>query len=112
LPDFTWRQRKIVVALGALISIFSLYSISHMVVDTNIMNYFKNDSWVSRDLNYFDSTFNGISNLEFIVDTGRDSGVKDPAILQRVDELQTWLKSLEETGKALSIVKFYKQINR
>lgn len=112
LPDFTLRQRKWIVVSGALISAFSFYSISHMVVDTNIVNYFKKDSWVSRDLNYFDRTFNGISNLEFIVDTGSDGGVKDPAVLRRVDELQTWLENLPETGKALSIIKFYKQINQ
>ena len=112
LPEYTLRKRKWITVVGALISVFSVYSISQMVVDTNIINYFKRDSWVSRDLNYLDNNFNGISNLEFIVDTGSDGGVKDPAILRRVDELQAWLESLEETGQALSIIKFYKQINQ
>jgi predicted RND superfamily exporter protein len=112
LPDFTLRKRKWIAVVGTLISVFSVFSISQMVVDTNIVNYFKRDSWVSRDLTYFDQTFSGISNLEFIVDTGSDGGVKDPVVLQRVDDLQTWLENLEETGRALSIIKFYKQINQ
>lgn len=112
LPNFTRTHSRKIAATGILLALFSVYSIRHMTVDTNIVNYFKDDSWVNQDLHYFNRTFKGISNLELIVDTGRDGGIKDPAILARVDDLQTWLENRAETGTALSIIRFYKQIHQ
>ncbi|VUD40437.1 Multidrug resistance protein MdtC [Thalassocella blandensis] len=110
LPEFSKRNRKIIASVGILISAFSFYAISYIRVDTNVVNYFRESSWMNKDLEYFNENFKGISNLEVIIDTGADGGVKDPAILQRADALQSWLEAQPETGKALSILDFYKQI--
>lgn len=112
VPAFTQRFRKPIVIVGVLITGFSFYSVSHITVDANIVNYFKKDSWINRDLHYFNDTFKGISNLEVVVDSKEDGGVKNPEFLQRVDALQSWLASFEQTGKPTSVVDFYKQINR
>ncbi len=112
IPRFTFRNRKGIALVGVLVSLFSLYSVSHIRVDSNIVNYFKKSSWVNQDLFYFNDTFKGISNMEIIVDSGEDGGVKNPEFLKRVDELQQWLKSFDETGKSTSVIDFYKQINQ
>jgi predicted RND superfamily exporter protein len=112
LPGFTRTHSRKIAALGIFLALFSVYSIRHMTVDTNIVNYFKEKSWINQDLRYFNQHFKGISNLELIIDTGRDGGIKDPQVLARADALQTWLESRTETGTALSILRFYKQINQ
>jgi len=112
IPMFTFNNRKVIAGLGVLITLFSFYSISHIRVDANVVNYFKKDSWVNQALFYFNDNFKGISNLEVIIDTGEEGGVKNPVILQRADQLQQWLYSFEETGKPTSIIDFYKQINQ
>jgi len=112
IPLFTLKYRKSIAVLGVLVTIFSVYSVSHIRVDANVVNYFKKDSWIAQDLHYFNDVFKGISNLEVIVDTGEDGGVKNPELLQRVDAMETWLESFDETGKATSVVDFYKQINQ
>ncbi|WP_083608000.1 efflux RND transporter permease subunit [Teredinibacter haidensis] len=112
IPFFTLKHRRWIAAVGALITLFSLYSVSHIRVDANVVNYFKKDSWINKDLFYFNDNFKGISNLEVIVDTGEEGGIKDPVILQRVDALQSWFTSFKETGKPTSVVDFYKQINQ
>ena len=112
LPRIAYTHRKMIGIIGALITIFSVYSIQHIKVDSNVVNYFKENSWINQDLHYFNTHFKGISNVEVIVDTGTDGGVKEPDVLQRVQTLQNHFESYDETGNATSVVDFYKQINQ
>ncbi|MFT7560001.1 MAG: putative RND superfamily exporter protein [Flavobacteriales bacterium] len=112
LPPFIFKFRKALVVIGVLITLFSAYSITFMSIDTNVINYFKDNSRVNQDLHYFNDEFKGVANLELIVDSKQDSGVKNPEFLKRVESLQTWIEGFNETGKANSIIDFYKQINQ
>lgn len=112
LPSWISRKRKTLAVTGLIFATFSIYSVSHIKVDANIANYFKQHSAVNLGLNYFNEHFKGISNFEVIVDTGEDDGIKNPELLQRVDALQTAFESYDETGEATSIIDFYKQINQ
>lgn len=112
LPQFTYQYRKRIAFTGALITLFSLYSIQHIRVDTNILNYFKDSAWVNKDIRYFDEHFSGVANLEIIIDTDEMGGVKNPDVLQRADALQAFVESVAETGNANSVMDFYKQINQ
>lgn len=112
LPVWISGKRKTLTIAGLLFAVFSIYSVSHIKVDANIANYFKQDSAVNLGLNYFNENFKGISNFEIIIDTGEDDGIKNPQLLQRADALQTAFESYEETGEATSVIDFYKQINQ
>lgn len=112
LPSWIAQRRKPLAIIGLLFTFFSLYSVSHIEVDANITNYFKEGSSVNAGLDYFNEKFKGISNFEVIVDTGEDDGIKNPAVLQRVDAMQRAFEAYDETGVATSVVDFYKQINK
>ena len=112
VPDFTYRHRKFLGLLGIVLTAFSLYGIRYIKADSNVLNYFHKNSWVNQDLIYFNDKFRGIINLEVVVDSGEDGGVKNPHFLQRVDAMQNWLESFNETGNAVSIVDFLKKINQ
>ncbi len=112
LPHWTFKKRHILAVVGIAVSLFSLYSVRFIEVDTNIINYFKRDSWVRQDLLYLNAHFKGVSNLEVVIDTGKPGGVKDPHLLQRADALEAYLDQLPESGKPISLIKFYKQINQ
>ena len=112
IPVFVSNKRRILAAAGFLLALFSFYGVSKITVDANIANYFKQGSWVNESLTYFNDKFKGISNLEIIVDTGEDGGVKNPEVLQRVAEMQAAFKPMKETGKPTSVIDFYKQINK
>lgn len=112
LPNWTLSNKKTIAATGVIVSIFSVWSVTQITVDANIVNYFKKDSWAHQDLHYFNETFKGISNLEIIIDSGEEGGVKNPEFLQRAESLQNWFTSIEEAGKPISVIDFYKQINQ
>ena len=76
------------------------------------ISYFKKDSWVAQDMEYFDQTFKGIANIEYILDSGYDGGAKDPAFLLKVEKFETYLEELEESEKSTTLLDFFKQIRQ
>lgn len=112
LPKFTYQHRKPLWVAGLIFSLLSIYSISLIQVNTNIIDYFKQNSWAKKDLQYFNQHFKGINTIELIIDSGLENGIKNPEFLKRVDALQQDLEAYEQTGEVLSILEFLKQINQ
>lgn len=112
IPAFTYKNRKIIGGLGIVICAASLYGTQFIRVDANVLNYFKPSNWINADLHYFNNTFRGITNLEIMIDSGSEGGIKEPQFLQRAEALQNYVESLEKTGKPTSVVSFLKQINQ
>ncbi len=112
IPRFTHKNRKIIGVLSLLIFVFSLITVANIRVDSNVVRYFKKDSWVAQDMEYFDQTFKGIANIEYILDSGYDGGAKDPAFLLKVEKFETYLEELEESEKSTTLLDFFKQIRQ
>jgi len=112
IPDFSFQYRRVITALGFAALVFSIVMMPRITVDSNFINYFKEKSWVTQDLLYFDQHFNGIAGLEIIVDSGTTGGIKEPRFLHRANKLQDYLKSLEQTGEVASLLDFLKQIRQ
>jgi uncharacterized protein len=112
VPDFTYKFRYAFILLGLSLVVFSAVTVPQMKVDTNIVNYFKEDNTVRVDMLYFDERYNGILNIDVIVDSGENGGVKEPAFLTRIEALQLDLEAMEDTGNVTSLVDFIKQIGQ
>lgn len=112
LPAFTRNYRKPITLLGAGLLAISLWLIPNIEVDSNFITYFKQDNPTRSDLNYFDRVYNGIQNIDLVIDSGEEGGIHSPELLQQVDQLQAWLEAQPETGAANSLVDFHKQINQ
>ena len=61
---------------------------------------------------YFDETFKGIANIEYILDSGFEGGAKDPIFLQKVEIFEAYLEELKESEKATTLLDFLKQIRQ
>ncbi len=112
LPDFTRRWRRSLTAVGAALLLLSLWLVPNLQVDSNFVTYFKPDNPTRADLLYFDDTFNGIQNIDLMIDSGDDGNIHEPDFLRQVEQLQDWLLAQEETGRAVSLLDFHKQINQ
>ena len=92
--------------------VFSIFTVVNIRVDSNIVRYFKQDSWVSKDMQYFDETFKGIANIEYILDSGAENGAKNPIFLKKVEKFENYLEGLSESEKATTLLDFLKQIRQ
>ncbi len=112
LPTLTRNYRKPITLFGSALLAVSLWLIPNIEVDSNFITYFKQDNPTRTDLNYFDRVYNGIQNIDLVIDSGEEGGIHSPELLQKVDQLQAWLEAQPETGAANSLVDFHKQINQ
>ncbi|WP_339899494.1 efflux RND transporter permease subunit [uncultured Gilvimarinus sp.] len=112
LPAFTYRWRQVLLMTGTILLIISSFLVPKLTVDSNFITYFKQDNPTRQALEYFDNTYNGVQNIDFMIDAGAEGAIHDPDFLQRVATLQHWLEAQPETGAVNSLIDFHKQINR
>lgn len=111
-PTKILSARKPILILTAILMLPAFYLLSRVEVDTNFVRNFKEDAPVRKGLQYFDETYRGALSLEFMLDSGKADGVKDPAFLQRALEFQNYVTSLEGTGRASSVINYLMKINQ
>ena len=75
-----------------------LHNESHMVDDLP-----KKDP-IYTDLKFFETHMHGVMPLEIVVDAGRRNGAVSLPTLQKLNELDAFLRTLPEGGRPLSIV--------
>ena len=112
IPAFTLKHTRWLLGAGVLLAAFAATTIPLIKVDTNYVNFFSADTWLVKDTNYFDDVYSGSRGLELVIDSGTAGGVKEPSFLARVETLQNRLQSLDETGRANTLVDFLKRVNR
>ncbi|GJM13359.1 MAG: RND transporter [Pseudohongiella sp.] len=112
VPDFTLRNRNRIL-LGSLAALlFSIWNIPNIVIDSNYVTLFKQQSQTRLDIEYFDDVYRGMTNLDIILDSGEDEGIKNPAFLRQLDEIQDWLQQRNTLGPVNSIGDYLKEINQ
>lgn len=112
VPAMTHRYRRPLAWGGLVVLIGSLVLVPNIKVDSNFITYFKTDNPTRLDLNYFDRTYNGIQNIDLMIDSGEDGGIHEPTFLHDVESLQAWLEAQPESGEVNSLIDMHKQINQ
>ncbi len=92
------------VALVSAYGIWQLKSVSYMVDDV------PEESIVKKDLKFFEENFSGIMPLEMVVEfqTKRRRPVLDVRNLQMVEEFESFLDSIPEVSKPVSLISVVK----
>lgn len=96
----------IAVCIVSVLGMARLNTVGHIVDDL------PKDDKVFLDLKFFETNFRGVMPLEIVIDTKRKNGAVSLPVLQKMDELSTYLKRFPEIGHSLSIaegVKFARQ---
>ena len=112
IPDFCYRYRFSILAVGLMFISVSFFSASYIKVDTNIFKFFKSDLKISEDLRYFDEKFKGSSNIDMMLDSETAEGIKEPEFLAKLDSLEIFLENQEKSGKIVGYLDQLKQIRK
>lgn len=105
------RLRHGALALSLLLAVLGGWGLVRLKVGTNPMTYFKRGDPIRRATTQIDQRLGGSVTLEFLVQTGKE-GLKDPAILRRLEALQKWLEGRPGVTRVLSIVNTLKELQR
>lgn len=101
------------LTFGAVVLLgISVWGMSHIVVNNNMLHWFKPGSDLRQADVLISEQLGGSAPAYLVVDTGTPDGVKDPLVLGAMDRLQTELKSKGLVGNTLSVADYVKRINR
>jgi len=112
LTNWTFNHRPViygitlVACIGAALGMARLKSVGHIVDDLP-----KSDK-VYQDLKFFETNFHGVMPLELVLDTKRKNGVVSIPVLEKLSQLNEYLKQYPEIGRSLSVaegIKFARQ---
>lgn len=108
----TGPQRKRVYAAAALFIVVSLAGMSQVVMNNSTKSYFSPELPFVRDDAMLNARLGGANSLYVLIEGTNDDAIKNPAVLQAMDDLQHMLEQKPEIGKTMSIADFIKRMNQ
>ena len=106
------RHRALTAALGVLIFVAAIWGTTLVYVNDNGIAYFRDGTTVKDDDAVLNSYFGG-THLYSVIISGPDiDSIKDPAILQEIEQLQRHLETtFPFIGKTMSLADYVKKMN-
>lgn len=104
-------RRKVYIGMGLFV-LLSLGGMSQVRVDNSMKTYFAPDQPAASDDRALNDKLGG-TNTVFLLVKGKDNdAIKDPKVLQAMDDVQRFLEAQPNVGKTVSIVDFIKRMNQ
>ena len=104
-PGFT-------VIVGLALVAVAILGASRIVVNNNMVEWFRPDSEVRIADRAINQALGGTSLGYMVATTGQPDAVKQPETLRYIEGLQRHLEKLPTVGKTVSVVDYVKRINR
>ena len=107
------RKKKTVLFATIFIIFISLYGISKIIVDNSVVEFFKNETDISRSDRFIRENFGGSKDLSLVVQADTTEELLHPDVLQAVDGLSSYMiKNVPAVGKAIGFTDIVKRINQ
>lgn len=106
------RHPKTIIAAGLLVVVASVVAMGAIRVDNRYSRDLKPDNPALVSMDFLEKAFGGAFVLELVVDAGEPDGIKNPALLNAMDEVRAGMEGHELVSKVFSPVTFIKKMNR
>ncbi|MDR0758526.1 MAG: MMPL family transporter [Treponema sp.] len=106
-------KRILVLIITVLTLILSGYGLSKVIVDNSTIEFFQNDTDISRSDRFIREYFGGSRDITILVETDTSEALLDPAVLGAVDNLSAYLmERVDEVGKVVGFTDVIKRVNQ
>jgi len=112
LAGLACRRPGAVVAGWAVLTLIAVVAIPRVVIDTDYLSFFAEDSSVRREFDAINRLLAGVVPLYVVLDGGEPGAFRDPALLRSTDHLQARLDALPDVSLTLSLLDTLKPLNR
>ncbi|MDR2630601.1 MAG: MMPL family transporter [Spirochaetaceae bacterium] len=107
------RKRIFVLTISVLFLVLSAYGLSKLVVDNSTIEFFQNDTDISRSDRFIREYFGGSRDITILIEADTSEAVLDPAVLSAIDHLSTYLmERIPEIGKVVGFTDVIKRVNQ
>jgi predicted RND superfamily exporter protein len=115
--DFSARNPwRMVLATLALVAV-AIPGILRLDFSNNVMAWLARDNVLRQSTDLIDHELKGSMTLEVVIDTGRENGIKEPALLKSLDELRLEVQEVRRgdylfVGRTISLADVVKEIHQ
>jgi len=107
------RKKKTVLFSTIFIILVSIYGISKIVVDNSVVDFFQNETDISRSDRFIREYFAGSKDLNIVIQADTTEELLHPDVLKAVDGLAVFLtRNYPAVGKAVGFTDIIKRINQ
>ena len=107
------QKKTMVLVLAVLAIAVSVYGLSRVVVDNAVVEFFRNETDMSRSDRFIRTYFGGSKDLTLVVQADTTEELLHPGVLQAVDGLCAYLGERENmVGKVVGFTDIIKRINQ
>ncbi|MDP2689642.1 MAG: MMPL family transporter, partial [Deltaproteobacteria bacterium] len=103
---------KATALIGLVLFGVSVIGISRIVVNNNMVEWFKSGSEIRTADSVLNASLGGTSLGYIVAAAGEDEYIKSPEAMRQIEGLQRHLEKVPVVGKTISVVDYVKRINR
>jgi len=113
---FSTQRPVLILVIACLVLAVSIPMIFRIRFGHDVLRWFPENNIVRVATEQIDRKMRGTVNLEIIIDTGKENGLYDPLILNRLEKTATHIETLDYgevfAGKAWSLTAILKEIHQ
>ena len=109
---FDLNQKNVIFLFSGILFALGLAGLLRMHVSADIMTSFSRDSEVRKSFELVNQKLGGANPLYIVINGTRPDAFKEPANLNTIRELQSWLNRQPEIGGSVSIADYIMLVNR
>ena len=106
------RHRGLVLAASVMVVGVSVWLATKIEVNSDPFKYFAPNVPVRAANEFIEKAVGGARGIEVVVSAGAEDGIKEPAFLKKVDELQRWIEKQPGITRVISVIDALKATHR
>ena len=110
--DFVVHNRRWLLPVTSLIMVFIMLFLPQNKLNDDFVKYFDTTVPFRQATDFMQENISGMTTMEISLDTGKSSGINDPAFLQKLEQLSQWLRDQPETDHVNTLSDTLKRLNR
>ncbi len=107
----TMRYKKTILSIFILISLIAIYGITQIVVETDMLRFFKKSNPLRQAYEFVESRIGGYNPLEVVFE-GEPDMLKNPVVLKGIDRFIEEVLKVPRVEKAIALTEYIKAENR
>lgn len=106
-------EKPLIVVIGfGLLTIITTSLSFNNIIDSNIQNYFGENTKIRKATTFFEQHIGGANSIEVIVKSDETEGIKNPEFLSRVDYYISDIEKIQGVTKVNSLISSLKQVHQ
>ncbi|MEE8311548.1 MAG: MMPL family transporter, partial [Candidatus Binatia bacterium] len=103
---------RAVIAVFAGLTVAAAFGMTRVEVESATVQMLSTDVPIRRAYDFIDERMGSSMSVEILLDTGTENGINDPVFLQRMDELDAFIRAHPLTATTSSVLDIHRQMRR